>query len=124
MPVFPDFQLGIWVSVLDFEYEAETVGYFGAGRIPSVILPMLLDEPFLRFQVSSSTAKASWQQGLRVFQVVDSFLGANDVISQHLILLNEPQIIEFIDYPDGYRLKLNFFSWFSVCRVKIDKFVY
>jgi hypothetical protein len=121
--IYPDFQEGIWFPVSDAVYEAEIIGNFGQGIIRPVTLPDLIDERFLRFEVTSQSARPTWRQGLIVFQTVDSFAGANDAIAQFAILLAKPQIIEFIDYPDGFRLQLNFYPWFRDVRVKIEKFV-
>lgn len=124
MPVsYPDFQQGIWVPVSDDVYEAEVIGLFGSGNIPPVTLSTLLDEVYLRFEVTSQTARPTWRQGAIAYQIVDSFAGANDIISQHLLLLNKPQIVQFIDYPDGFRLHFSFYPWFRDVRVKVDKFV-
>jgi len=121
--IYPDFQEGLWVSVSDALYEAETIGTFGVGIIRPVVIPSLIDEIFLRLEVTSSSARSTWRQGLTIHQIVDSFAGSEDIISRHSVLLNSPQIFQMIDYPDGYRLRLNFYPWFQDVRVKVDKFI-
>jgi hypothetical protein len=98
------------------------IGPFGFGNIPPVDFPTLLVSSFLRVRVTTQTGRNTWRQGLRIYQTIDTELGDFDVISEHLILLNKPEIIEMIDYPDGYRLRLEFFRWFKDCQVTIHEF--
>lgn len=123
MTVYPDFLLGNWELVSDETYDAETIGAFGVGIILPVIIPSLLTSEYVRVQCSSSAARATWVQGCKVSQTINSILGANDVISEHLISLNTPEIIKLIDYPDGYRLRIDFYKWFPQCRVIIHQYL-
>jgi hypothetical protein len=123
MAVYPDFLLGDWVSVLNENYQAETIGSFGSGIIPPVNIPDLLVSQYLRVLVTTQTGRLTWIQGLRLYQTIDTVLGDFDVVSEHLILLGKPEIIKMIDYPDGYRLRLEFFRWFKDCQVSIHEFI-
>jgi len=122
MTVYPDFLAGNWAGVLDADYEAETIGSFGYGIIQPVIVPSLLVAEYVRVSVATRLGKQTWIRGLRLYQTVDTVFGNFDIISEHVISLGKPEIIQLINYPDGYRLRLEFFRWFKDCQVSIKSF--
>lgn len=123
MIVYPDFLLGDWLDILNADYQAEAIGDFGSGVIEPVVIPTVLHSAFVRVSVTNASGKDSWERGLKIYQTIDTFFGGFDVISEHVISLDKPEIIQMIVYPNGYRLRLEFFRWFKDCQVSIKEFI-
>ena len=119
MTVYPDFNLGQWQERFNTGYEAPLVGRFGYGSIDPVTIPYVFNEQYIRVLLTADYKKQSWKQAAIVHQTIPTFLGNDDVISEHLILLDKPEILDLIQYPDGYRLKFNIFNWFRDINIQV-----
>jgi hypothetical protein len=118
MPVLPDFNFGTWQQRFSEGYESEPVGYLYPPLFP-VDVPYVFGEQYIRILVTANFKKRSWKHSCNLYQRIPTFLGGNDVISEHLISLGKPEILDLTQYPDGYRLRLEFFPWLRDVNVLI-----
>ncbi len=112
MVKLPDFNLGNWVNRFEQGYIAVPISNPTQKPIPDVIVPYTFSEQYVRIRVKADFYTQRWVQGLVLKQTIPTFLGNFDVVDTKLIKLWEPQIIELKTYPDGYKLKLEFYRWF------------
>lgn len=116
--VYPDFNLGTWQQRFDTGYQANAIGSLFLP-IPPVIIPYTFSQQYIRVLVTADYKKTKWKQAAIIHQTIPTFLGNDDVISEHLILLDKPEILDLIQYPDGYKLKVIPFSWFRDINILI-----
>ena len=110
MGTLPDFNYGTWQQRFSEGYEALPVGYLYPPLFP-VDIPYVFSEQYIRILVTATFKKRAWKQAANLYQSIPTFLGNNDVIGERLIALGKPEILDMTQYPDGYKLRLEFFPW-------------
>jgi hypothetical protein len=119
MSTLPDFNLGTWQQRYEQGFIGATIGYFDSAPIPPVLVPYNFAERFVRISITADYSKSTWKRAARVYQVIPTFLGNTDLIDERLVDLNKPEIFDLNQYPDGYRLRLEFFPWLRDVNVLI-----
>lgn len=119
MAVLPDFNFGTWQQRFSESYESTLVGLDLYTPLFPVEVPYVFEEQYIRILVTAIYKKRTWRDSCNLYQVIPTFLGNKDVISQHLISLGKPEILDLTQYPDGYRLRLEFFPWLRDANVLI-----
>ena len=112
MASYPDFNLGTWQQRYNNGFESNPIGSF-YPPLPPVVVPYSFVEQYIRILITSDTATPSWKRAAKLYQTIPTFLSNFDVIDIKSISLNKPEIFDFTQYADGYKLRLEFFSWFK-----------
>lgn len=119
MGTLPDFNFGTWLQRFDQGFEADLIGNFGYGNIQPVIIPYTFAEQYIRILLTANYKKDTWKQGAKLYQTIPTFLGNSDVIDERVIALGKPEILDLTQYPDGSKLRLEFFPWFRDINILI-----
>jgi hypothetical protein len=119
MATLSDFNFGTWQQRFSEGYEADRIGSFGWSSIQPVNIPYVFVEQYIRVSITANYKKDTWKQAANLYQTIPTFLGNSDIISEHLISLGKPEILDLTQYPDGYRLRLEFFPWLRDVNVLI-----
>lgn len=123
MSSYPDFNLGLWQRRFSQGYIADRIGSFGWGSLDPVLIPFTFSEQYIRVSINADYKKDTWRQAAIIHQTIPTFLGNEDVISEHTLLLGKPEILDLIQYPDGYKLRVIPFNWFRDIDITVHEFI-
>ena len=123
MKSLPDFLIGNWLQRYHVGFQSVIVGSFGLAPIPPVTVPYLFVERYVRISIDAVYKKSSWKYAGKIYQTVTTQLGFDDVIATHNVEIGKPEIMDMTTFPDGYKLKLVFPTWFQDVDIVIHEYV-